>query len=220
MATSGTIAYTMTARELITFSLKKLGVVSADEPVTAVDMDYCLIELNVMLKGWQLGGPNLWRKSRGSLALTANTASFLLPLAVNVTSCRLRQNGRDLPMEVLTGDEYDELPLKASTGTPTQYYFDQQNVDGVLYIWPLLASVTTETIEYTYQRHFQDVATLDENLDVPHEFLGLVGYALAEQIAPGFMVDPKVVSRQVATMMSAANSSDREPVIRFEPSRR
>lgn len=220
MATSGTIAFTMNAREMIAFAMKKLGVVGADEAITAADQDYCLIELNIMLKGWMLNGPNLWRKSRGSLALTANTASFTLPLVYNLTSCRLRQSGRDLPMELLTGDEYDELPLKTSTGIPTQYYFDQQNTDGVIYIWPLMAAVSGETIEYTYQRHFQDITALDQNVDVPHEYLSLVGYALAEQIAPGFMIDPKVVSRQVATMMANAASSDREPVIRFEPSRR
>jgi hypothetical protein len=220
MPTSGSTSYTLTAGDIIGYALKKLGVYSSDESVDALDVDYCLTELNVMLKAWQMTGPNLWRDTEGSLPLTSNTAAFSLPLAYRIIDARLRQNGRDLPMELLTRSEYYDMPLKSSTGIPTQYYFDPQRATGTLYIWPVMASVSSETIEYTYQRRFESVTTLKQEIDVPQEYLSLVGYALAEQIAPAFSVDATAVSRALVGMMRDARSADREPVIRFEPSLR
>jgi hypothetical protein len=220
MATSGTTAYTMTARDVINYALRKLQVLGAGETLTDADADLGMIGLNVMLKSWQMNGPNLWRFTDGSLPLVANTAAFDLPLAYRVTDARFRQNGRDIPMCLLTRTEYADMPLKTSTGIPTQYYFDPQRATGRLFIWPVMAAVTTETIGYTYQRRFESIVDLDDEIDIPQEYLGLVGYGLAVEVAPDFGTDAGNIERRFLGMMAQAMSADREPVTRFEPSMR
>ena len=222
MAVSTTTNYAMTARDVIDYALGKLGVLAGGNAPTAEDIAHTLISLNLMLKSWQLNGPNLWRKTRGSLTLTDGTASYSLPLAHRVISCRFRQNGRDLPMELMTGEDYDDMVLKTSTGIPTQYYFDAQQdaAQSMLYIWPVLATAAGETIEYTYQRRFFDVATLDDTIDVPQEYLSLVGYALAYDVAADFQVSPATVEKPLARLMTNAMAADREPAYRFEPDMR
>jgi hypothetical protein len=221
MATSGTYAFTMTARQVITFAMRKLRLIDAVENASATDMETCRIELNVLLRGWQLSGPNLWRVTNGSLTLTANTAAFVLDTVPwEITNASFRSNVRDIPMMLLTEEEYSDLPLKTATGIPTQYYYDRQRDSGTLYVWPVMAAVAGETIEYTYQRRFQDVATLDENIDIPTEYLGTIAYALAAEIAPTFGVDARDVTRMADEMKAIARSADREMVVRFEPERR
>lgn len=223
MATSGTVTYNLTARKVCDYALKKIGVVGKAQAVGADDMATAIRELEVMLKGWQVDGPNLWRRTTGSQALTANTASYDLTVTTphRIWSARLRHtDGRDVPLEMLTADEYDELPLKTSTGTPTSYYYDAQRANGTLYIWPVLASVTTETVRYTYQRRFHDVGDENNDLDIPQEYLHLIGYCLADALLDDYGVADTIANRISARAMgllASANGADREQVVRFEP---
>jgi hypothetical protein len=221
MTTSGTTAFTMTARQLVSYALSKIEVLSAGETPTAEDAEYTILELNMMLKELQIFGPNLWRQTEGSQTLSANVAAYtLLTKPFRISDCRFRQGGRDLPMELLTRPEYFDMPLKTSTGIPTQYYFDAQRDSGTLYIWPVMAAVAGETIYYTYQRRFEDVTSLDQTIDVPPEALSLIGYMLSARIADAFGADAQLLRAQADRMMLMHQSADREPEYRFQPSRR
>lgn len=223
MATSGTITYNLTARGIVTQALKKIGVCPVfQQTPSAEDMAQGIVELNMMLKGWQVDGPNLWRQTEGSVTLTATTASYTLsPRPHRVTECRFRDTGgRDLPMMELTRDEYFEMPLKTATGIPTQYYFDPQVSSGKLYIWPVLASVTTETIKYTYSRVIEDITSADNDLDVPQEYFELVMTNLADRLQGTYQMSDDRLSARALSLYRQFKSMDREPVIRFRPERR
>jgi len=221
LTVSTSTTYDLTAREVVTLALRRLGVLMATEDPSSEDAALGLMEMNVLLRTWQVSGPDLWRTSEGSLTLTADTASFSLPAAVyRVTSCRFRRSGIDLPMELLTREEYFDLPLKTSQGTPTQYYSDVQRSGVDLYVWPVLASVTDETIKYTYQRRFFTVETLDQTIDIPHEYLSAISWALAAALAPAFGKDDTKLLERSMMMLAQHQAADREPVIRFVPDRR
>ncbi len=223
MATSGTITYNMTARSIVTQALKKIGVCPVFQATpSAEDLAQGIVELNMMLKGWQLDGPNLWRQTEGSVTLTASTASFTLsPRPHRVMECRYRDTGgRDLPMMELTREEYFELPLKTSTGIPTQYYFDPQVSSGKLYIWPLLAAVTTETLKYTYSRVIEDITSADNDLDIPQECFEVVMLNLADRLQGTYQQSDDRLTARAQTLYRQFKSMDREPVIRFSPERR
>jgi hypothetical protein len=224
MATSGTSTYSLNARDIITLALSKV-LVQEDQDFRAADIATGLMNLNVMLKGWQLTGPNLWRQTEASLTLTAATQSYALSTKpYSISSARYRSaTGIDLPMELLTRQEYFDMPLKSATGVSTQYYFDRQRDSGTLYVWPVLASVTTETIVYTYQRRFEDITALTEDVDIPQEYLNTVSYSLAELLCDDFSSDDRTAAKLARTagmMRAAAAASDREPEYRFIPGRR
>ena len=201
--------------------MARAGILASGEEPTASDAAYALEEMNTLLKLWQTSGPDLWRTSEGSLTLTAATAAFALNEDVfRVVSCRIRRNGIDTPMEPLVREEYFDMPLKTATGVPTQYYYDVERYGGTLYIWPVLATASGETISYTYQRRFYDVASLGQTLDVPQEYISVVAWALAAAISPAFGKDDTKFAATAARMLAEMQAADREPVIRFVPDRR
>lgn len=222
MATSGSIDYSLTARGVCTFALEELRETGADETPDASDMAAVLKRLNLMLKSWQMTGPNIWRQTVGSATLVASTASYVLsPRPHRVIEARYRDtSGRDLPMEELTRSEYYDLPLKTSTGIPTCYYVDHQRSASTLYVWPVPSSVTTETIQYTYQRVFEDLDALENDLDIPQECLELVGTSLAVRCFALFGKSDKDLERRAMELRAEFEQSDREHVVRFVPERR
>lgn len=218
MATSGSTDFNLTAREIVTFALKQLREVGAGQTPSAEDMTDGIEALNLMLKAWQMTMPNLWRQTEGTLTLTSATASYSLTAAYRVISARFRQSGRDIPMALLTREEYQNLALKTSAGIPTQYYFDPQRASGTLYVWPVLATAAGETIQYTYQRRFEDIDDPANDLDVPQEALQTVGYALAEELLDSFGKNDATAARIIRKSTAAKNNlkmADREDVVRF-----
>lgn len=220
MPTSGSTDFSLNAREVCTYALKLLRAVPAGSTPSAEDMADAVETLNMMLKSWQMTLPNLWRQTNASLALVDATASYSLPAVYRLISARLRQSSRDMPMGMLTRTEYEELVLKTSAGTPTQYYFDPQRATSTLYVWPVLATASGSTIEYTYQRRFEDIDDEDNDLDIPQEYLQTVGYNLAENLLDMFGKEATAMQRimlKAKDLRDELKMADREDVVRFVP---
>jgi hypothetical protein len=224
MATSGSIDVGFTARQCITFALRKLRVIGEGEDPTADQADDAAIELNLLLKEW-MKHENLWRMTEGSITLLASTYSYALSTSTliphRVISARYRDaNSRDLPMTLMSREEYYNLPLKTGTGIPTQYYVDYQRANPTFYIWQGLASVTTETVQYTYQRKFEDIDNLSNDIDIRQEHFSTVAYNLATRMIPDYAVPASTASLIVAlaeNTLEAALDEDREDFIQLMP---
>lgn len=222
MSLSASIDFSLTARQVITDALQELRIVEAGGTPTAEDAAWGQRKLNTLLKDWQKY-PSLWRLTEGSATLVASTYSYSLsPVPHRVVSARYRDsNGKDLPMELLTREEYYDLPNKTATGVPTQYYVDYQRSSVTLLLWQALSSVTTETIRYTYQKKFDDIDTLDDDIEVRSEHLELLTLNLAAALGPSF---GKVSSAGYAEIKERGIwlreqmlDDDREDVVRFVP---
>ncbi len=225
MATSGSSDYSLTARQVIEYALRKINVTANGNTPSSEVADDALVELNVMLKEW-MKYDSIWRLTETSLTPTASTASISMSSAnpYRVIDVRYRNTSSiDLPMEELTRQEYYDIPLKTSTGTPTSWYFDPQRATNTLYLWPLLSSVTTETLRVTYQRRYEDVDDLSNDIDVPQEHLAVVGYNLASRLCDRYGKAGPHVDRIVARaekMLDEILDADRPEVIRFVPESR
>lgn len=218
MATSGSTDFTLTARGIIDFAYGKLQLVDALGAASAPAAEKAQRELNLMLKGMQKY-ENLWTLTEGSFTLTANTASFTLsPEPHRVVSARFDNQDTEIPMFELTRDEYFDLPVKTSVGIPTQYYVDRQRDSVVMYVWPLISSVTDETINYNYQRKFEDIDDLTNNLDIRDEYLDVVGYNLAARLIPDSgkeSVSAQRIEAWAAQLLNEMQDDDREGMVRF-----
>ncbi len=224
MSTSGTITFNMTARELIAFALMKINLVDENEDPPAGMAARAMRELNVMLKEWQKY-ENLWRMTEGTVVLIAGTYSYAMsPVPHRVVSARYRDaNTRDLPMELMTRDEYYDLPIKSTEGIPTEYYVDYQRAVANMYLWQVPASITTETVQYTYQRKFEDISDLANDIDIRQEHFGTVGYNLAARMADDYGRSGAHIDRIIARAEQLRNNmldEDREDFIQFVPDMR
>jgi hypothetical protein len=182
--------------------------------------DTALSELNLMLKAWQNSGYNLWTYTSGSLALTTAASYTLSPARpLRILNARFKESATasEIPMWRMTRDEYDELPNKTTTGTPTQFYYDKQREAAKLYIWPVLSSATAQTIEYTYERELEDLTATSDIVDVPGEWWEATMYNLAARLmetVPLQRQNPIVPQRAVA-LLDEALAADREGSVFF-----
>ncbi len=226
MPLSGSQDFNLNAREVITSTLRKMGVLGVAQVLDADEAEECRLELNAMLKGWQRHGPHLWKTLEGSIPLLASTASYNLAATLNplrIMSMRYRDaQARDLPMRLFTREEYFDMPLKTSTGIPTQYYFDAQRGAPTVYVWPLLVSVTTEVLTCTYQKRMDDIDDLSNDVDITQENFDTLIYAFAARLLDSYGVEGEVAKRIIQrsqSLLESASGFDREDVVRFVPDR-
>lgn len=224
MALSNSYDFTLTARQVITYALQKLNVLALTQALDADEAAAALQELNLLLKTWQRRGPYLWKRVEGSISLVAATASYDLAATLNplrILSIRYRDtSSNDLPMRLFTRQEYFDLPTKSSAGTPTQYYFDPQRGSPTLYVWPVKATVTTETFKVSYHKRTDDLDDLANDVDIPQEELETVGYALAARLLDSYGIEGEVANRilmRAQELGEEALDFEREPVTRFVP---
>lgn len=183
MAVTGT----QTVRDIVTDALLDLEVGSIGSAADATLAAHAVRALNRVMKAWQLddASPSFLKASQ-SLALTTAASYSLLPeRPIRILSARFKRGGQEIPMIRLTRDDYDNLPVKTTTGTPTQFYYDRQKEDALLYVWPVLASASGETVEITYEREFKDV-DIDHDIDLPGEWWDVAVLQLASRLVHAY----------------------------------
>jgi hypothetical protein len=224
MALSGSNDFSLTAREVIAFALRKCNIVGFGEDPSAEAAEDARITLNLMLKDWSIKGPHLWKKTEGAITMTAATASYDLSATLNpirILSLRYRDiNAIDLPMMPMVREEYFDLPQKTSSGIPTTWYFDPQRSAPTLYVWPVKTGVTSETLRATYQKRFDDIDALDDDIDIVQEWLLTIGYNLASLLLDDYPVEGKESDRIIARaemLHGQAMDFDREDSVVFCP---
>lgn len=214
MAVTGT----KTVRAMCTNALRKAQVVGMSDTPSGEDMAEAVDLLNMMLKAWQMSQYNIWTYTSGSLTLTTALSYTLDPVRpMQIITARLKQGGIELPMQSMTRQEYDNLPQKTSTGLPTQFYYDRQREAAKLYVWPVLATAAGETIEYTYEREFEDVTDPDDVLDVPGEWWEACLYGLSARVAESYMMlaPLSMLAPRAQSTLVAALQFDREGSVYF-----
>ncbi len=210
------VTATQTNEAICRAALRKIGAVALDETPTADEVETARLALERLLKSWQNRGYLLWSVSSLSVTLTTAVSYSMTPARpVQIHNVNFRRSGIDLPMIELTRQEYDRLPNKSATGTPTQFYYDRQKEAGTLYIWPGLATAAGETLQVTYARELADV-DLDDPVDVPSEWWDATVYNLALRLVADFGVAPSqdLVGNAALTLQEAL-AGDREGSIYF-----
>lgn len=150
MAVTGT----QTVRDIVTDALLDIEVGAIGQAANATLSAHAVRVLNRIMKAWQLddAAPSFLKSSQTLTLTTAASYSLLPERPIRILSARLKRAGIEIPMIRLTRDEYDSLPVKATTGIPTQYYYDRQKEDALFYVWPVLSVAAGETVEITYER--------------------------------------------------------------------
>ena len=168
--------------------------------------------------GWQNRGLNLWGVTAMSVAATTAASYTLTPRPLEILGIRYKNGVNELPMWQMTRQEYDDLPNKSSTGTPTTFYFNRQRETATITVWPVLAVTGTATFEISYQREFEDV-DLDTAPDVPGEYWEAMVYGLAARLADDYSVDGRTVTARAEEELRLALAFDREGSLYFHGDR-
>lgn len=228
MATSGSVDYALTSRGIVTAALEIAGVIGIGDTPSAEEATAGLKHLNLLLKTWSTQG-NLFIRAEGSVTLSASTASYTaspVSLARRIVAVRRRVSDIDTVLEPFSRQEYLETPNKAGTGTPTAWYFDPQRATRTLYVWPAptTAVAASTTLRIDYERVIEDSDALDDDPDVPQEWLEALTYSLAARLILPFRryaVDPagaaEIKDRAAQLYAQLAADSDESVSVFIQP---
>lgn len=212
MATSGSTDFSVTRDDIISRALRLIGAIAQGESPTTEQLNEAAIALNGLVKAWQADGMPLWALKTYSIALTSGTSSYRIgvgefintpkPLRVTQAYNHDTVSNVDIPMRIITKQEYNILGNKTSSGNPIQVYYDPQNTYGDLYVFPVPTTVeaTNNVINIIYQRPFEDFDSATDTPDFPSEWYDAVVFGLAVRLAPeyGLPVDQRQALRAEA----------------------
>lgn len=129
------------------------------------------------------------------------------PLRVSAGRVKIN-NGSEIPMKIISREEYFRIPLKTTQGKPTQLYYDPQLTHGQLYIWSTIQYVN-DLIIVTAQREIEDFNTLADTADFPSEWNEAIIYNLAARMMLPYGID-KVTRDDISVMAQGFLESARD----------
>ena len=200
MATSGSTDFTTDRNTIIDRAYSIAGIVGEEETPTTEQYTRAAIALNMMLKAFQSYGMPLWAIKSYSVPLTLSTATYRIgdgqdidtpkPLKIIQAYNHNTSTNVDIPIRIITRDEYNRLGNKTITGNPIQFYYDPQNSYGDLYVFPTADAnaVSYNQIKIFYQRPFEDFDASTDEPDFPQEWYEAVTWGLAYRLAAEYQM--------------------------------
>jgi hypothetical protein len=135
-----------------------------------------------MLAEWANRGLNQWTIEQRTQALTADDADYSLGTdVIDILSAVVRRSGTDFSMSRVSRDTFTNIPVKTTTGRPTQYFLDRQ-ITPNLKIYPTPEN-STDVIVYDALTRIQDADTQVNTMEVPFRFYPCLTAGLAYYIA-------------------------------------
>ena len=200
MALSLNDDYNLTRDQIIRAAFETIGVAVSNEPLEAEDVAVGKVAFNALAMSWKNYGLMLWKRGRTSLTPVASTYEITLaptitggsdtekPVKMIAVNYKETATGKEIPMTRLSHKEYNNLPNKAQTGTPVQYYFEPQRTGSKMYIWPAPNATFAAgyTIEITYQSPIQSMSAGTDDVDFPSEWYRALILNLAVDLAPKY----------------------------------
>lgn len=113
---------------------------------------------------------------------------------MRVVDAFVRQNaGSDIPVRLISREEYNRFGLKSSAGTSIQAYYDPQENTGHLYIYPVPNDVTQQLF-IEFQKPIDDFVNSTDDFDFPQEWGETIVWNLARRLIPDYRVPTETAS--------------------------
>lgn len=203
-----------TYRDLITGSLRLLGVKAQGQVATGAEAVDGLAVLNELIDSFNATGTLLYTTKTRVWTLTTTTLPFTIgPTGLIVETIRpTRLYGawwRDLSntpntdrrLQVLADTDYNDIVAKTTTSDfPDAIYLDAQWPNANIYVWPAPAS-TTKALVLQYPTPLNSGVSLDDTESLPPAYRQMLRFNLAVMLAPEYGIEPS------PTIVSAAISS-------------
>lgn len=110
-----------------------------------------------------------------------------------LSNVRLRDpNGYEHMLFRLSRDDYYGISNKEITGTPSQFYLDDDLDNPKIYFYPVPDNIQY-SCRFTFSKSLDDVDQLTDDIEIQPEWLDPVTYNLAVRLGPFFGKEDKVV---------------------------
>jgi hypothetical protein len=194
MAISNSTDFNVTRNELIAGALRICGVIAPGETPTAAMYTGGSEALNMIAKAWQSDGMPLWVMREYTLTLTNATSEYTItPKLLKVTQALNRNTSTniDIPMRIITRDEYNRLGNKTTSGNPILLWSNPNLTTTTVKVFPVPTTVEAagNTLILTYQKEFSDFDTSSDNPEFPAEYFDALKFALASRLSYEYGLD-------------------------------
>ena len=220
--------YSVTRDQVISSALRKLGVLEIGSVPDAETIANAALVLNLFIKQMATEGLKLWTVEEGVLPYTQGKTSYVLggptsdyfynftdpdkftvtdkPLKIIQSFLRNNQDSPpiDIPMMVISQQEYNILGSKYSTGVTNQIYYNVRQNSGDLYVFltPDQQTTTNYDLHFMYQRPIDDILTAQGVPEFPNEWFNCLIWNLADQLAIEYSV-PANYRQEIAARATA-----------------
>ena len=178
MALSSSTNFELDVAEYIEEAFERCGL----EARTGYDLQTARRSMNIMLAEWANRGLNQWTIEQRTQALTTDDADYSLGTdVIDILTAVVRRSGTDFSMSRVSRDTFTNIPVKATTGRPTQYFLDRQ-ITPNLKIYPAPEN-STDVIVYDALTRIQDADSQVNTMEVPFRFYPCLTAGLAYYIA-------------------------------------
>jgi hypothetical protein len=219
MASSGTFDYSVTRDEIIKRALRQLGVIAQGQVPNTDQITEASTALNSLVKAWQADGMPLWAVREFTFNFVAGQNAYPIGTGLQVNTPKPLKvfqawmhdinSNIDIPMRILTKQEYNMLGNKTTSGMPIQIYYEPLRDHGVMHVFPNpdFVSEQQKTLHFVYQKPFEDFDAATDTPDFPQEWYDAVTYGLATRLAPEYGIpasDRKVLWQEMSVIKQEA----------------
>lgn len=223
MALSGVRDQATNVGQIVSDALSLIGAKVGQDTASAEDLATGIVALRLMLRTWAAKGIRLWLTEIQSVTLADGVATYTLdPRTLDVSQAVRRQDDNDVPVRILTREEYQRLPNKTTSGPPYAVFVDRQRTSTTVTAYPVpSAAEVGMTLRLTAKRQIEDPTAASQEIELPPEWLEAVTYNLGIRMAPrlNLPIDP-VIAAQAVDLEQTLEGQDREGSVYMRPGRR
>lgn len=189
-----------TASALIASAMKKIGVLTKSETPDSDEAADGLVALNGLLSSWSNESLLVYSRVTESFTLSAGAAAYTIGTSqtfnttrpVFIVAARITNGTTDTPVEVISEEIYNAIPVKTAQGVPELLNYNNAFSAGTIRLYPTPSSSYSLTL--ISEKPLVTLA-LTDTLSLPAGWERALTYNLALELAPeyGLTVDPLVV---------------------------
>ena len=178
MTTSSSTNFELDVAEYVEEAFERCGL----EVRTGYDLQTAKRSLNILLADWANRGLNQWTIEQRTQSLTSGTAEYSLGTdVIDILNAVIRRGTTDFTISRISRDQYINIPVKSTTGRPSQYFLDRQ-ITPNLKLWATPEN-STDTFVYDALTRIQDADTAKNTMEVPFRFYPCLTAGLAYYLA-------------------------------------
>lgn len=182
----------MTVAEMIKAAARAKGAIDRYNDLDAAEYAEGLSALNSMLALWSSEGITIYNDVADSFTLTPGKGTYTIgTTGADVTTTRptgihgafiRTANNLDIPVEVITREEYSAITDKSASGEPAQLFYSPTMGAGTIYLSPV--PILAETLHFQSQRPMANFASIEDEINLPPETEEAIKYNLSLRVCP------------------------------------
>lgn len=195
----------MTVAEIIKAAARAKGAIDRYNDLDASEYAEGLAALNSMLALWSAEGITTYNILSDNFPLVPGKTVYTIgPVGADVVTGRpidiyyafVRTiNNVDIPVEVLTDEEFDAITLKTVTFRPNQMQYRPTMPNGTITVYPVPSYA--ESLFIQSQKPLGNFTSIDDDINLPSEMEEAIKYNLALRVVPE--VAPSAMVLQLAS---------------------